>query len=494
MEVARSRRRKDGKRHRSPNSSESRSRSRSPISRRMHRRRSSSRERLRSSDSYTRDRAAGLSKPTKDLTTQYGSTARDRSLSPVRGTSPFPSAAHMDSMTRLRQPEIQSSVYYVPDFQNESGRFSSSHVNPPPITLTERFARLTASGTTVYNKRYPGKLLDTRRIPHLIITNNSQLPPATLLRQAKAISIVIERKIPPGRKRTADVDTSLDTLFIPRRSTEGQKPVFDRPEIRFYRVSSDESLISERLLDCINSSSSKHDSKRHPTSSQYHDVVVIGAGRFYGSRVEQSGAGPRNVHPLDPLDTPRNSSYFLHDVRGELDLTSRRSWRTQFASQAAALEKLASGYRREYRDRRSPGSPERPNSPRGFSPRRNYRGMDSGRWQHDKFEELERQEAPSQSKEPSKAVPKPVPAPKPILWSTIGKEINTVTRNNSNEEVHFSNSFEDGSPRSVRSSQSSKTAGVNRRSETEKGFVRNDDSEDVRIDMEPVLDETIDDS
>ncbi|KAF5400313.1 hypothetical protein PHET_05579 [Paragonimus heterotremus] len=468
-----------GGRHRSPYGS--RSRSRSPtLSKRMAHRLSSSREHYRSALS-PRDRRPQV----------YDVAVRDRSASP----KPYLSSSLLPDK-RLQKPEVEPSVCYLPDFQTDSGRFLSSHVNPPPITLSERFTRITASGTAVYNRRLPGRSFDTRRIPQLIIANNTQLPPATLFRQAKSISVVVERKFPRGKKRSVDDEPHSPSFRIPRRSSEGLKPVFDRPEIKFYRSAADEALIAKRLLDCIAPTGRSRQADSAALSKPQYDVIAIAPSRFYGCRVDDSGSGSRYSHPLDPLETPRNPAYFMHDTRDDTDLTSRRNWRTRFPNSTA-------GYRRDFRDRRSPGSPERPHTQRADS----LRTFGGDRWQHDKFEQLEYEEGKSEPQQmAAKPVPKPVPAPKPILWSTIGKEISNgeVVKRRSDPSDAYTPAdalSSDLGPDNRRHSSKSSNAGANAQNSSttsQEKWHRSlhplDDSEDVRIDAEPVLDETMDET
>lgn len=81
------------------------------------------------------------------------------------------------------------------------------------------------------------------------------------------------------------------------------------------------------------------------------------------------------------------------------------------------------GYRR-----RSP-SPSRRRSGDTSPPARYHKRASvdtAGRWLHDKFAELEggpTDDGAADNVKQSSTVPKPVPAPKPILWSTIGREI-----------------------------------------------------------------------
>lgn len=377
---------------------------------------------------------------------------------------------------RLRKPEIQSSVFHVSEPAFESGHFSSTHINPPPITLTERFTRITTSGTSVYNKRFPGRFLDAH-LPHLIITNNPRLPPATLVRQAKSISVVVERKFPPGKRPMLDEDPNDTAILIPRRPAEGCKPVFDRPEIKFYKSFSDEGQIAKRLLERVSPKSKQSEFGRSSNTRHQDRLNFTHPGRFFGCRVDDFSGGSRSGLSLNPLETPRNPAYFLHDTRDDNDLTSRRNWRTRFPNVA--------GYRRDFRDRRSPGSPDRNLSERHDSPGRFYGDLDSGRWQHDKFEQLEREG--DHAVDMPKTAPKPVPAPKPILWSTIGKEI----VNGESKDIQQNPRRTYTPIRSPPHRDDENLSGNASKASLARGAY---EAEDVRIDMEPVLVETMDES
>ncbi|CAL8105174.1 unnamed protein product [Calicophoron daubneyi] len=424
--------------------------------------------------------------------------ARSPSLTHLRGgreRSPLDADPDGHSIKRLRQPEIQSSVHHVPESERGLGRGPApDYSNPPPITLNERFTRLTSAGTAVYSRRNFGRMGEMRYIPHLIVANNTKLPPATLARQAKAISIVIERKFPRGGLKDVSDATQGSVrpgLYVPRRPGEGIKPVFDRSEthaciltahlgcawshyfsipvflqIQFYTSAADEDLISKRLLDCISSTSkSRHSESVRPSNrGQYHESVAVGRPNFYGIRVNEGGGGYRYANPLDPSETPRNASYFLHDDRAEPQFSGyRQNWR--------GSSRFNSGYRRS-----SHGSPE------GASGHR-QRAPESERWEHDKFES---EEGSAKTRE-EKPMPKPVPAPKPILWSTIGKEI-------TNGESRVSYGTQNYSPDNVSGkSVNGQDELKEDKSKLERSVQKLEneyDAEDVQIDVEPVLDET----
>lgn len=450
------------------------------------------------------------------------------SVTRLRMGGPVVESGH--SSYRLRQPEIQSTVHPVPESFFDMSTFVMSHPNPPLLPLTERFDRLTNAGTAVYNGRTFRRPNDSRHIPHLIITNNTKLPPATLIRQAKAISIVIERKLPLGKRRIGDNEpfsSSTVVVTIPRRPNEGIRPVFDRPEIKFYLSVLDEAEISKRLLNCVSTSanSSRQPAPvvgRRPRGDHYQDVAVVVPGRFYGSRVDEQGRS-RFVHPLDPSETPRSSAYFLHDDREEPGSSGRRDW-------GARSKYRSGGFRREPDARNRSRSP--PPSYRYNSPRVSTRSsVDSERWQHDKFEQLAHEEDGTvrshamgadndhrglPSTGGGKPLPKPVPAPKPILWSTIGNDVTnglaTSTSSSGPGKQDYTpqsssgrspippDAGDEGEGDSSKPTES-KTSGADisprfyqpdqSMDHLESGNPMEYDTEDVRIDAEPVLDETM---
>uniref|UniRef100_A0A3Q0KJ22 Btz domain-containing protein n=1 Tax=Schistosoma mansoni TaxID=6183 RepID=A0A3Q0KJ22_SCHMA len=370
----------------------------------------SSRSRSRSSGFYTprrknRSRSNERSKFSSSLKerNRQRSHSKNFDYSPRRSLSPI---ERKSKFSRLRKPEIQSSVNPITDFQTEGVR-TTARDSHSPISLTERFTRLTNSGTAVYNKRRYGRFGDNHRLPHLILTNNTKLPPATLMRQAKEISIVIERTFPLNmdlspHEKPVTFDFRHSHIIIPRRPNEGCKPVFDRPGLKFYNTEADEALIYKRLMDTISSSNSRRSNNTdNKKESEYHDIShFTGPGRFYGSRVDERLMDSKRTYPLDPSETPKGHSYYLHDDRTEDGYGPRRRWNNK------SDRLYSSSYRR---DRRS-----RPTSP---SPRSSRSEIKPKKWLHDKFEEME---GDSSSQKP---IPMPVPAPKPILWSTIGKEI-----------------------------------------------------------------------
>lgn len=394
----------------------------------------SSRSRSRSSGFYTprrknRSRSNERSKFSSSLKerNRQRSHSKNFDYSPRRSLSPI---ERKSKFSRLRKPEIQSSVNPITDFQTEGVR-TTARDSHSPISLTERFTRLTNSGTAVYNKRRYGRFGDNHRLPHLILTNNTKLPPATLMRQAKEISIVIERTFPLNmdlspHEKPVTFDFRHSHIIIPRRPNEGCKPVFDRPGLKFYNTEADEALIYKRLMDTISSSNSRRSNNTdNKKESEYHDIShFTGPGRFYGSRVDERLMDSKRTYPLDPSETPKGHSYYLHDDRTEDGYGPRRRWNNK------SDRLYSSSYRR---DRRS-----RPTSP---SPRSSRSEIKPKKWLHDKFEEME---GDSSSQKP---IPMPVPAPKPILWSTIGKEILNGNKTAVSDDQNYSpNSAANQSP------------------------------------------------
>ncbi|CAH8462429.1 unnamed protein product [Schistosoma turkestanicum] len=391
----------------------------------------SSRSRSRSSGFYTprrknRSRSGERSKFNFSLKERNRQRSHSKNLdySPRRSLSP---AERQSKFQRLRKPEIQSSVNPITDFQTEGVR-TTTRGSHSPLTLTERFTRLTNSGTAVYNKRRYGRFGDNHRLPHLILTNNTKLPPATLMRQAKEISIVIERTFPLNMdlsplEKPVSFDFRHSHIIIPRRPNEGYKPVFDRPGLKFYNTEADEAQIYKRLADTISSSNSRRPNyTENKKESEYHDIShFTGPGRFYGSRVDERLIDSKRK-------TPKGQSYYLHDDRTDDGYGTRRRWNNK------SDRLYSSSYRRDRRSRRiSPSPPSKSRSSRSdIAPKK---------WLHDKFEEIE---GDSSSQKP---IPMPVPAPKPMLWSTIGKEILNGNKSAVSDDQNYSpNSAANQSP------------------------------------------------
>ncbi|VDP50009.1 unnamed protein product [Schistosoma curassoni] len=167
--------------------------------------------RKRSYSSRSRSRSSGFYTPRRKNRSRNRQRSHSKNLdySPRRSLSP---AERKSKFSRLRKPEIQSSVNPIADFQTEGVR-STARDSHSPISLTERFTRLTNSGTAVYNKRRYGRFGDNHRLPHLILTNNTKLPPATLMRQSKEISIVIERTFPLSKFLSPDINYMTRNCF-----------------------------------------------------------------------------------------------------------------------------------------------------------------------------------------------------------------------------------------------------------------------------------------
>nr|CAH8820065.1 unnamed protein product [Trichobilharzia regenti] len=402
--------------------------------------------RKRSYTSRSRSKSSGFGSPrrkhrsrSKERYAPYSSMwerSRERShskkfdCSPRRSVSP---AEQKSRFSRLKKPEIQSSINPITDFQTGGVR-STTRRSHSPITLTERFTRLTNSGTAVYNKCRYGRFGDNHRLPHLILTNNTKLPPATLMRQAKEISIVIERTFPVDvnlstLEKSGTFDVPISEVKIPRRPNEGHKAIFDLPGIKFYNTVADEALIYKRLSDTISSASSrKPNHSETKRESEYHDIShFTGPGRFYGSRVDERLMDSKRTYPLDPSETPRGQSYYLHDDRADDGYGTRRR-----LNNSRSERLYSSSYQRDRRSRRPSPSPTRSRPSRS--------DLTSKKWLHDKFEEIEKDNSSQ------KPVPMPVPAPKPILWSTIGKEINGKKTVLSDDQNYSPNSAANQSP------------------------------------------------
>lgn len=131
--------------------------------------------------------------------------------------------------------------------------------SPPPAPmppLSERFEALLRS-TLRQGRRDYGVL---GGLAHLILTNRPKLPLPTLMREAKELSVVIDRNLPPGSYLYSNIVALLESVMteyliveiadpnaeisfnldfgikfvIPFPRNTGTKPVFDRPEVSLH--------------------------------------------------------------------------------------------------------------------------------------------------------------------------------------------------------------------------------------------------------------------
>ncbi|CAH8834321.1 unnamed protein product [Trichobilharzia szidati] len=419
--------------------------------------------RKRSYTSRSRSKSSGFGSPrrknrsrSKERYAPYSSMwerSRERShskkfdCSPRRSVSP---AEQKSRSSRLKKPEIQSSINPITDFQT--------------------------GGNVLLDLLIQGQLY----------TINA----ATLMRQAKEISIVIERTFPVDvnlshLEKSETFDVRISEVKIPRRPNEGHKAVFDLPGIKFYNTVADEALIYKRLADTISSASSrKSNHSETKRESEYHDIShFTGPGRFYGSRVDERLMDSKRTYPLDPSETPRGQSYYLHDDRADDGYGTRRRLNNSRSDRL-----YSSSYQRDRRSRRLSPSPSRSRPSRS--------DLTSKKWLHDKFEEIEKDNSSQ------KPVPMPVPAPKPILWSTIGKEINGKKTVLSDDQNYSPNSAANQSPMtdsndnrigSPKTKAQTDTSNIQVNSSNTKVSNKDDqyNSEVIHLDVDQVFDESM---
>ncbi|CAH8467040.1 unnamed protein product [Heterobilharzia americana] len=232
------------------------------------------------------------------------SRSKNLDYSPRRSVSP---PEQQSRFSRLRKPEIQSSVNPITDFQTE-GNVSLV------LQIQERLCTINAD-------------LNSHRT-HI----------------SSRCGLVAVRK-----SRTFDFRSSQ--LTIPRRTNEGHKPIFDRPGMKFYNTVAEEANIYKRLADTISSSNSR--------KSQKLESKRESPGRFYGSRVDERFLDSKRTYPLDPSEIPKGQSYYLHDDRADDGYGPRRRRNN---TQPDRL--YSSSYRRDRRPQRPSRSPSRSRSSR----------------------------------------------------------------------------------------------------------------------------------
>ncbi|VDO11358.1 unnamed protein product [Rodentolepis nana] len=206
-------------------------------------------------------------------------------------------------------------------------------------------------------------------LAHLILTNRCKLPLPTLMREAKELSVVIDRNLPPditdpNAKISFNVDMSVK-LLIPYPPNAGAKPVFNRPEIPVYKTSDDEKKIAERIVAAL-----KAEQAENHTSDTNHRSNVISERNQNAKR----GSAFSRLGPVNPLEVPKGSAYFMHDDRDEPYQTGRNK---NFRSARRRRDNF-DGYQ----------SSRRGQNDRGAG-RSNRFSRDEGQWCHDKFLELE---------------------------------------------------------------------------------------------------------
>ncbi|KAM7537484.1 hypothetical protein Aperf_G00000063700 [Anoplocephala perfoliata] len=286
-----------------------------------------------------------------------------------------PARAHPSSRTRLaRSPVMQRS------------RPANS---PPPVLmppLSERFEALVRS-TLRQGRREYGVL---GGLAYLVLTNRPKLPLPTLMREAKELSVVIDRNLPPEiADPNAEVSFNLDfgiKFVIPFPRNAGIKPVFDRPEIPVYKTAEDEKKIVERVAAALAAEAAENRPGPRRSSDAFPDIANNSSVMSErADRLKRSSAFSR-LGPSNPLEVPKGSAYFMHDDRDEPFHGGRR----RNSGDASYSRRRRNGYidygssRRRRNDREGRWGGDRSSQREQPS-----NAVDDGQWRHDKFLELE---------------------------------------------------------------------------------------------------------
>nr|VZI07827.1 unnamed protein product [Spirometra erinaceieuropaei] len=219
------------------------------------------------------------------------------------------------------------------------------------------------------------------------------MPLPTLLRQAREISVVIERQLPseianPRATIVFDLDIRRAALVLPRSPNEGSRPIFDRPEIPNYDKPEYLNEITRRLSAVLSAKASRGIPYTKPYNNR--DVGNV----EYRSR----GSGYSRPVFVGPADVPKGPSYFLHDDRdGAQPFRSRFRGNSGYSRtdwrQTSDKDYYGARYRARNRSRYSPdvenGSPQRQRR----RPQAGSGAFEDSRWTHDKYLELEHEDA-----------------------------------------------------------------------------------------------------
>ncbi|VUZ49397.1 unnamed protein product [Hymenolepis diminuta] len=263
----------------------------------------------------------------------------------------------------IRPSPVRTRPSSPPPMMQRSRPTKSSPPPAPMPLLSVRFENVVKS-TLRRGLREYGVL---GGLAHLVLTNRSKLPLPTLMREAKELSVVIERNLPsdiadPNAKISFNVDMGVK-LLIPYPPNAGAKSVFDRPEIPVYKTADDEKKIVEQIAAAL-----KAEQAENHTGNTNNRIGVIPERNQHTKR---SSAFSR-LGPLNPLEVPKGSAYFMHDDRDD-------------PYQSGRGRNFRGGRRR--RDDDYQGS-RRGKNDRGGG-RLNQFSRDEGQWCHDKFLELE---------------------------------------------------------------------------------------------------------
>ncbi|KAL5111066.1 hypothetical protein TcWFU_010469 [Taenia crassiceps] len=381
-----------GRHHRSRSRNQSRTRSRSRSSRFRHRRRSSRTPSYRPPRRRQYGRLRRFSPPRPYRGSRgapYVSTfPRRDSRSPLRGAGG--PAQLPQRPTRMLPPSTATKTMGSGGGSPLAGRI-------PP--LNERFEGLLEATLRQRRREYgvPGGLA------YLILTNRLKLPLPTLMREAKELSVVIERNLPPEvADPTAEISFNVDlgvNFVFPHPPNAGTKPVFDREEIPIFSKPEDLEKITERAAASLAVIAANRMGSQPPTST-YGEVDSNNNGS--ANNLDRSDRLRRGAS--NPLDVPKGSAYFMHDDRdGRPYGWRRRDFNEPYSRENWRQRRLDYEYRENegYQggNRRWAQRPDEERGDRavGGGRRWGYRSMRHGgreeveeaRWCHDKFLELE---------------------------------------------------------------------------------------------------------
>nr|CDS34641.2 hypothetical transcript [Hymenolepis microstoma] len=349
-------------------------------------RRSRSRNR-RQSRSHSRSRSRSISyrrRRRSSRTPSYRPPPRRRPFGrPRRFSPPFSRRGRVGPTRRspaahhVRSPPARTRPPSPPPMMQRSRPTKSSPPPAPMPPLSVRFENVVKS-TLRRGLREYGVL---GGLAHLILTNRCKLPLPTLMREAKELSVVIERNLPPditdpNAKISFNVDMGVK-LLIPYPPNAGAKPVFNRPEIPVYKTIDDEKKIAERIMSALKAEQAEN-----------HTVDTNNRSNVVSERNQNAkrGSAFSRLGPLNPLEVPKGSAYFMHDDRDDPYQTGRsknfRSVRRRRDDFDGIISSLLSSDSLLYQSSRR-GQNDR------SAGRSNRFSRDEGQWCHDKFLELE---------------------------------------------------------------------------------------------------------
>ncbi|KAH9283823.1 hypothetical protein ECG_03915 [Echinococcus granulosus] len=274
----------------------------------------------------------------------------------------------------------------------------------PP--LNERFEGLVEATLRQRRREYgvPGGLA------YLLLTNRLKLPLPTLMREAKELSVVIERNLPPEvADPTAEISFNVDlgvNFVFPHPPNAGTKPVFDREEIPTFNKPEDLEKITERAAASLAAIAANRMGSQPPNSAygEINNNINNNTNNLDRSDRLRRGNAFSHLGLSSPLDVPKGSAYFMHDDRdGRPYGWRRRDFNEPYPRDTWRQRRLdyeyreTEGYRGANRRWTRRSDEERGDRSVEGGRRWGYRSMRYGgreeveeaRWCHDKFLELE---------------------------------------------------------------------------------------------------------